>query len=171
MMDLANLWDWAGISFGKEDTFLLFLSIKKLVEAKQLKSVRVWGKIYGTRKNYIIAEGELKEGVEDVEEAAANVVETLEVLSDPTKPKDDVKDEVKENVGAKVPVPEVKKFAPLPKEARAGTNKYIYYACNHVEGPWFRLPDVIPERLQEARKIRKYCTGYLNGKVLSNTYN
>jgi radial spoke head protein 4A len=116
MMDLAHLWEWAGISFGKEDTFLLFLSVKKLVEKKQLKSVRLWGKIYGAKANYIIAEAELKEGVEDVEDVIANAIEAVEAV-DPLNaaPTD-----------TKVPTPKVKKFAPLSKEARSGLNKYIY---------------------------------------------
>ena len=156
MMDLASLWEWAGVSFGKEDTFLLFLSIKKLVEQKQLKSVRLWGKIFGTSANYIIAEAELKEGVEDVDEAAANAVDPTEA-TDPSiaAPSD-----------PKFPTPKTKKIAPLTKEARSGLNKYIYYTCHYVGGPWVRLPDVIPERLQESRKIRKYFTGALKTNVL-----
>ncbi|KAJ3302502.1 Radial spoke head protein 4 A [Kappamyces sp. JEL0829] len=167
MMDLANLWEWAGVSFGKEDTFLLFLSIKKLVDAKQLKSVRLWGKIYGRDANYIVAEGELKEGVEDVEDAVVNAVEP-EPLSESQKAKDEKKvEEAKEATASNIPVPEIKRFAPLAKEARTGVNKYIYYVCHTVGGPWVRLPDVIPERLQESRKIRKYFTGHLNAKISS----
>jgi radial spoke head protein 4/6 len=33
-------------------------------------------------------------------------------------------------------------------------------------GPWKRLPDVIPERLQAARRIRKYFTGRLDAPVI-----
>lgn len=157
MMDLASLWEWAGVSFGKEDTFLLFLSIKKLVETKQLKSVRLWGKIYGTRQNYIIAEAELKEGVEDVEDAIVNATEVVEGAVGESKSKSPA--------DAKLPVPKTKQYANLSKESRTGANKYIYYVCHVVGGPWSRLPDVIPERLQESRKIRKYFTGVLDTKV------
>jgi radial spoke head protein 4/6 len=150
-MDLANLWEWAGVSFGKEETFLLFLSIKKLVEQKQLKSIRFWGKIFGREKNYIITEAELKEGSDDPEEAIVNAVPKLE----------EVKVEVQE--GPKLPKP--KAFSRLSREQRSGVNKYVYYVCNYIGGQWTRLPDVVPERLQEARKIRKYFTGNLNSQV------
>ena len=156
MMDLASLWDWAGVSFGKEDTFLLFLSVKKLVAKKELKSVRLWGKIYGTNANYNIAEAELKEGVEDAEDAVANATEPIEPANL----------SISASIDAKVPTAKVKKFAPLTREARSGLNKYIYYTCQYVGGPWIRLPDVIPERLQESRKIKKYLTGNLETKVI-----
>lgn len=123
MMDLAALWEWAGVSFGKEDTFLLFLSIKKLVEMKQLKSVRLWGKIYGRFKNYIITEGEMKEGADDPEDS---IVNELPSKTDPITevPQLDV------NI-PKISKPKVIKREDLTKEARVGVNKYIYYACNH----------------------------------------
>jgi radial spoke head protein 4A len=154
MLDLANLWEWAGVSFGKEETFLLFLSIKKLVETKQLKSVRLWGKIYGCDQNYIIAEGELKDGAQDEDDAIAN----------PPQPE---KSEKKEEKNTKVNLPKPKVFAPLSKETRSGVNKYVYYCTNSVGGAWTRLPDVIPERLQESRKIHKYFTGHLDHQVHS----
>jgi radial spoke head protein 4A len=159
MMDLASLWEWSGVSFGKEDTFHLFLSIKKLVEKKQLKSVRLWGKIYGTSANYIIAEAELKEGVEDVDEPAANAFESTEANPSVSAPSD-----------THVSSSKAKKIAPLTKEVRTGLNKYIYYTCHYIGGPWVRLPDVIPERLQESRKIRKYFTGVLKTNVLYNPH-
>jgi radial spoke head protein 4A len=153
MMDLAVLWEWAGVSLGREETYLMFLSIKKLVEQKQLKSVRLWGKILGRDANYIIAEAELKEGVEDTEDAIVNAVPAVDGANK--------KDEVQE--GPKLAKP--KQFSPLSKELRIGVNKYVYYACHYIGGPWKRLPDVVPERLQEARKIRKYFTGNLDAKV------
>jgi len=37
-----------------------------------------------------------------------------------------------------------------------------------VGGPWYKLADVIPEKLQISRKIRKYFTGDLNHEVIYN---
>jgi len=37
-----------------------------------------------------------------------------------------------------------------------------------VGGPWYKLADVIPEKLQLSRKIRKYFTGDLNREVILN---
>jgi radial spoke head protein 4A len=153
MMDLANLWDWAGVSFGKEETYLLFLSIKKLVDAKQLKSIRLWGKIFGREKNYFVTEAELKEGVEDVEDALVN----------PPAP---VAAPVEEKSEKGPKLAKQKLYTGISKEQRNGANKYVYFVCNYIGGPWTRLPDVIPERLQEARKIRKYLSGNLQAPVL-----
>jgi radial spoke head protein 4A len=168
-MDLASLWDWAGVSFGKQETFILFLSIKSLVEKRQLKSVRLWGKIQGIKNNYIIAEGELQDGVNDEEDIAANAVPFIAIDVDEIVKKPELGDEVLKNEKEVSPesklAPKAKKFAPLSKESRIGANKYIYYVCKYIGGPWTRLPDVLPERLQESRKIRKYMTGELDTKV------
>ncbi|KAJ3391996.1 Radial spoke head protein 4 A [Chytriomyces hyalinus] len=169
IMDLSNLWEWAGVSFGREETFMLFLSLRKLVAEKPLKSVRLWGKIHGLHGNYIITEGELKDGAsdddgdlvngtgesaEEAEEsaAAAAEAETAEQVpvEDPTLPK------AKNRV-----------IPPLPKESRAGVNRYVYYVCSYPGAPWQRLPDVIPEKLQISRQIRKYFTGDLKQQIVS----
>jgi len=164
MMDLASLWEWAGINFGKEDSYLLFLSIKRLIEVKQLKSVRLWGKLFGLEANYIVAEGELKEGAEDIEESIANPPEANYAPIETEAPSSD-EVEVKPTNPGPQGVAKPKQYSPLPKENRIGANKYIYYVCSSVGGAWTRLPDVIPERLQEARHIRKYLTGHLNATV------
>lgn len=115
MIDLARLWEWAGVSFGNEATFLLFLSIKKLVEERQLKSARLWGKINGLKSNYIIVEGELKEGMVDDEDAVVNK----------TQKTDNVDAEGKEKDASKSKGPR-----PLSREVKSGANKYVYYTCS-----------------------------------------
>lgn len=78
MMELANIWEWAGVSLGKEDTFTLFLSLRKLAEQKALKSLRFWGKINGIQNNYYIAEGELSEGAADEDYTAGEALGSIE---------------------------------------------------------------------------------------------
>ena len=123
------------VSFGKEETYLLFLSIKKLVEEKPLKSVRLWGKINGRKSNYVIVEGELKDGAIDDDEAAANEVSDKKKDEDIPKPAEGDKegDQPTKNLeedetGA--PKPKTKPTKPLSKEARVGANKYVYYVCS-----------------------------------------
>lgn len=157
-MDLANLWDWAGVSFGRQETFILSLSIKSLVQKRQLKSARLWGKIQGIKGNYIVVEGELKDGSNDEEAAVEPFIPEIAIDGDK---KLESGDEV-----SKIESKKDKKFAPLQKENRIGVNKYIYYVCKQIGGAWTRLPDVLPERLQESRKIRKYMTGDLDAKVV-----
>ncbi|KAJ3170630.1 Radial spoke head protein 4 A [Geranomyces variabilis] len=173
ILDLATLWEWAGVSFGKDETFMLFLAIKRLIVEKPLKSVRLWGKILGTRANYIVIEGELREGADDEDEAIAN--DTGEAGAPAAEEEEAAPDaggggeEGAEGESQKIEYPKrkVKPTVPLPKEERTGVNKYVYYVCNYAGGVWMRLPDVVPEKLQAARRIRKYFTGDLKHKIVS----
>ncbi|KAJ3101101.1 Radial spoke head protein 4 A [Phlyctochytrium bullatum] len=198
IMDLANLWEWAGVAFGKEETFTLFLSLKKLVAEKPLKSVRLWGRIQTLSSPYIIVEGELRDSAVDEDEAQANqtsgesalsqtqanesAAETGEsisaaenaILQELTAKGHDVEAAQKiaklfaeESSSNNISKAKNKTIGPLSLEVRTGVNKYVYYVCTYVGGPWTRLPEVIPEKLQAARRIRKYFTGNLNHQVIS----
>uniref|UniRef100_A0A7S2XZR7 Uncharacterized protein n=1 Tax=Fibrocapsa japonica TaxID=94617 RepID=A0A7S2XZR7_9STRA len=59
MMDEANMWEWAGISFGREQTYRLYLSVKTLAESlnPDYESLRFWGKINTRNGDYYIVEG------------------------------------------------------------------------------------------------------------------
>ena len=82
------------------------MSIRGLVDTFNLKSVRLWGKIMGTERNYIVVEAEVREGAVDNETV------------------DSVEDDIG-NKGAKT-----NGLAPLSKEIKAGVNRYTYYVCN-----------------------------------------
>ncbi|KAI9343476.1 radial spokehead-like protein [Zopfochytrium polystomum] len=175
IMDLANLWEWAGVSFGKEETFIIFLSLQRLVQEKPLKSVRLWGKILGLHRSYIVTEAELKDGMQDEDPAAGEPAESPEnegegegaaVAAEGEDAAGNASGGAAENETG-LPKPKVKVIPPLSKEVRTGVNKYVYYVCNFPGGKWWRLPDVIPEKLQVARKIRKHFTGDLNKQIVS----
>lgn len=197
IMDLANLFEWAGVSFGKEETFLILLSLNKLVEEKSLKSVRLWGKILGTKADYYVVEAEMKEGMRDESqlesgnesnETRAGEQEEKEQGSDESMTDDPESAAAKAaqkklpeigsheedgdvqnwfDPGTVVPRPKHKNTPAVPVESGSGVNKYIYYVCNYPGGPWKCLPDAIPEKLQTSRKIRKYFTGNLSTKIIS----
>ncbi|CAG9326440.1 unnamed protein product [Blepharisma stoltei] len=64
----AKLLEFAGISFGEEETYRIQMSLKRLMRSSGAKEMRFWGKIYGREKDYYIAEGLLEgAGKEDVE--------------------------------------------------------------------------------------------------------
>ena len=66
----AKIFEWAGVSFGEYDIMLLQKSMQKLVATCGASSLRLWGKIRGTQKDYFIAEGTggaAEEGEEPVE--------------------------------------------------------------------------------------------------------
>ena len=48
---------WAGVSFGEEETFRIQSSLTKLSISSGSDKIRFWGKIYGTKADYYIAEG------------------------------------------------------------------------------------------------------------------
>ncbi|KAJ1566492.1 Radial spoke head protein 4 A [Cladochytrium tenue] len=171
IMDLSNLWEWAG-----------------LVRDRPLKSVRVWGKVLGLQKSYLVAEAELKDGQEDEEPAAGEQPsggadgagaggegdrEAAEKGDSGDGEGGGASEEGGQTGGVSaendptLPKPKVKVTAPLSREVRSGTNKYVYYVCTEPGGKWFRLPDVVPEKLQVARKIRKYFVGDLNRQIIS----
>merc|ERR1712166_1624150 len=56
--------EWAGVSFGAEESYRLSLSLKHLAAAVGASDLRLWGKITGTGSDYYIAEGNTAEGVE-----------------------------------------------------------------------------------------------------------
>ena len=66
MLSECKVWQWAGISFGEAETYRLAKSIKKLASTKSHKAIRLFGKIYGTERDYYILEAQ-GEGGEDEE--------------------------------------------------------------------------------------------------------
>lgn len=57
LMTEARVYEWAGVSLGHTETYLLYLSIKKkaTIEARTL---RFWGKILGRSADYYVIQGE-----------------------------------------------------------------------------------------------------------------
>lgn len=65
-----QIYQWAGIGFGEQETYRLMKSLKKLALEKQAKYIRFFGKIFGTQKDYYIAEAEVEAGEEAAGEGA-----------------------------------------------------------------------------------------------------
>lgn len=66
LMADAELLEWAGVSIGKDEWFQLQLSIQELCDEKAgadmpLDSVRFWGKVSGTAKDYYVVEAKCAE--------------------------------------------------------------------------------------------------------------
>jgi radial spoke head protein 4A len=72
----SKVWQWAGVGFGEYDTMCLQKSLKQLVAKTGATSIRFWGKIKGTEKDYYVAEGTLDAG--EPAEDAEPVTETVE---------------------------------------------------------------------------------------------
>ena len=55
----AEMLEWAGVDFGEEDTYRMGRSFKRLAQMSGAESLQLFGKIYGTSKDYWIACGKL----------------------------------------------------------------------------------------------------------------
>ena len=53
--------EWAGINFGQDTTFVIQKSLKRLASLSGAESLRLFGKIFGTKKDYWVAQGVLNE--------------------------------------------------------------------------------------------------------------
>jgi len=69
LMDEANMWEWAGVSFGREETYRLYLSVKVLAESlpADYESLRFWGRVSARGGAYYIVEGKTFEDKEDLD--------------------------------------------------------------------------------------------------------
>eukprot|EP00741_Cyanophora_paradoxa_P008658 tig00001366_g8381.t1 len=144
LMAEAEMFEAGGVGFGREEAFRLALSIKKQLADdpnRKLKKVRLFGKFLGVRGDYFVVEAEPKEW----EPAAA--------------PEGGEGDSPKLGPDGQPLVP--------PEGNGEGTNKYQYWVCSYVGGPWTLLPNVTPQQINVARQIKKFLTGDLKAPVSS----
>ncbi|KAJ1345024.1 hypothetical protein BSLG_000539 [Batrachochytrium salamandrivorans] len=158
IMDLANFWEWAGVP-----------SQRKISQIGA-----PMGKDFGTQRNYIIVEAEVKEGVVDPDDELANATLFTNIDAADKLPVNNTNNgdspiaisKIQEDDEMELPKTKAKSVKPLTKETRSGVNRYVYYTSHFAGGPWTRLPDAVPEHLQCARKIHKYFTGNLTTKIV-----
>jgi len=67
VMETAFYFEQGGIGLSRDETYLIFLALKKLVSVQPIQTCRFWGRILGREKNYIIAEVQFREGEEEEE--------------------------------------------------------------------------------------------------------
>ncbi|XP_003799651.1 radial spoke head protein 6 homolog A [Otolemur garnettii] len=166
IMEAAFHFGQAGVGLSSDESFRVFLALKQLVEQQPIHTCRFWGKILGLRRNYLVAEVEFREGEEEgEEEEAEELIEGGEAMEGHLEEEGE---EDEEKIADAVPKPTWKPPPVIPKEdSRTGTNKYLYFVCNEPGRPWTRLPHVTPAQIVNARKIRKFLTGYLDAPVIS----
>eukprot|EP00754_Rhynchopus_humris_P035969 Rhum_TRINITY_DN17681_c0_g1::Rhum_TRINITY_DN17681_c0_g1_i1::g.166327::m.166327/K19756/RSPH4A; radial spoke head protein 4A len=129
-----------GVGMPRREYTLLEESMARLVAEKGLKDVQCFGRIFGTEQNYtVVRSRRWLPGPDDKLYA-----ERYAAVKPPRK-------------GLEVPVP--------PEPPGVGLNRYTFWVCEHAGGPWVPLPDVTPEQVAVARRIRKYFTGRLDAAV------
>ena len=57
LQDNKQVYQWAGINFGEQVCMLMQKSLQNLARTSGASSLRFWGKICGTERDYYIAEG------------------------------------------------------------------------------------------------------------------
>jgi len=59
IVEEQRMFEWAGVVFGEEEVMRLSKAIKRLALLSGASQLRFWGKVYGTQKDYWVAEGVL----------------------------------------------------------------------------------------------------------------
>jgi hypothetical protein len=59
VVEEGRLFEWAGLSFGDDETYRLSKSLRRLALLSGASRLRFWGKIYGNQKDYLVVEGVL----------------------------------------------------------------------------------------------------------------
>ena len=148
----ASLYEAAAVGSGltRSNAVNLYMGMQKLAnQDPDLTSIRLWGVIFGTKRDYLVCEGQYGEDYAEPEEEA------------PPEPEDG-----EEEDGPKPP--------PLTPAEPVGTgaNKYVYYVANYdgemlCLDKWTKLPKSRPECIMVARKIKKMFSGDLEAPITS----
>ncbi|KAM3619548.1 uncharacterized protein V6R79_010022 [Siganus canaliculatus] len=142
----------AGVGLGREEMQRIFLSLRQLVESQGLLHCRLWGKILGLKRNYIVAEAEYRDVEEEEEQNSQREKREAE----------------RNNRADSLPRSTYEPPPPVPNEALGtGANKFLYYVCSEPGLPWSKLPPVTPAQITVARQIRKFFTGSLDSPIVS----
>ncbi|XP_076987507.1 radial spoke head protein 6 homolog A isoform X2 [Tamandua tetradactyla] len=165
VMETAFYFEQAGVGLSSDESFRIFLALKQLVEQQPIHTCRFWGKILGLSRSYLVAEVEFREGEEEGEEEEGE--DMLEGGAMEAQGEEEGEEDEEKAIDL-IPKPTWKPPPVIPKEeSRTGANKYLYFVCNEPGLPWTRLPHVTPLQVVQARKIKKFFTGYLDAPVLS----
>ncbi|KAG5844531.1 hypothetical protein ANANG_G00163480 [Anguilla anguilla] len=122
----------AGVGLAREEMQRVHLALKQLVDSQPLQSCRFWGKILGTRANYLVAEVDFREGEEEEEDSPQE--EGADEEEKEGGSKDDDEEEAEEAID---PLPESTYKPPpaVPKEEnRTGVNKFTYFIRRFFTG-------------------------------------
>ena len=134
-----TMWKHCGAGLSDQEAFLLDQSITKLAASKNLSEVRFVGKIFGIHGNYIVVSS--KRWVAEGE----NVFEEVNTMPKPPRKKVEVDIQ--------------------SEPAYKGCNRLSFWVTPTASGKWTLLPDITPQEINAARKIRKLFTGNLDAKI------
>ena len=140
LLSESRVFQWAGVGFGEMETYRLQKSIKKLAASKSHKSVRFFGKIFGTERDYYVVEA-TGDGGEEEEAAGEAAAEAEDGEADPKL-----------------------------EARGTGVNELTYYVTQDSLSEWKRLPDLSYKELNAARQIKVLFTGDLERPIFTNPF-
>lgn len=170
-----NRFKLGGIVLSTEEANRLNLGFKRLVHQFKLNEVRFWGKIFGTKQNYYIAEAPYQDNVtpEDFAKrrpsfAMSPIPEESEV-SFPEKEDEDEENPTGSDVeNSEEENTKVKKTAgEIIEENGIGINEYLYFVCNEIGESWRCLPSLKPNHIFSCRRLSLLLTGNLDADIRS----
>ncbi|KAJ9468222.1 Flagellar radial spoke protein 4 [Diplonema papillatum] len=132
----------AGIGLPRREYLLIEQSIAKLAREKKLEDVQFFGKVFGTKGNYLVAVSRRH---------FADETETMwqERYAMPKPPRK----------GLEVPIQQ--------EPPGVGLNMVTFWVAGHAGAEWVDLPDVTPQQIGVSRQIKKFLTGSLDAEVNS----
>ncbi|XP_073950126.1 radial spoke head protein 6 homolog A-like isoform X2 [Choristoneura fumiferana] len=172
-----------GYGLPASECYAVYVALKMLSIKEPVATVRFFGKIFGTKANYYVAETDLTieeldrrirefelkdmpgEG-EDIEEKEENEgEEQKEMLGEGEV----LEDKNKEPVPPKLPPVPVSTWQPPPpipvERPGQGINKKVFWVCNVPGEPWVCLPDLTPDHVRVARLTVRCMTGDLDAEI------
>lgn len=181
-------WNLCGLSFHQQEVYQLSLSLQNLQQHPAVASCRFWGKIFGLKKSYIIAEVEL--ALDEIKKRETLMINEInERISCYARIQEDGKitspspiftpgskwsTYPSENVSVMKPtaidIPKsqyVPSFDIPPEIIGTGLNRKSYFVINESTDNWIELPIVTPKQIDVARKIQKFFTGNLETEIFS----
>lgn len=181
---LNHLLPHIGLGFPKKSTMAFILAMRMLQKDHALENVRFWGKIYGLKQNYFVAEAtltaeererRLMEMTED-ENGEGSVMNVVDMELPHSVKSLNFPGETEEEQGEfhfpykmpPLPVAKFKKPVDIePEEPGTGLNKMTYLICNELGQDWTELPDVTPAQIIAARQFPCYLTGDMDAPIVS----
>ena len=136
VLEDMSFFEWAGVGLPREESYKLMLAMAELTqENSDLGSVRLFGKILGTRSDYFVLEATYAAG--SAPELDASVPRVWD--------------------GKSGPVPD--------EAPGTGLNQCCYFVSNDVSAPFVQLPHVTPAQVVASQQVKKFLTGDLEADV------
>eukprot|EP00928_Gymnodinium_smaydae_P061556 TRINITY_DN45602_c0_g1_i1.p1 TRINITY_DN45602_c0_g1~~TRINITY_DN45602_c0_g1_i1.p1 ORF type:complete len:576 (-),score=166.03 TRINITY_DN45602_c0_g1_i1:64-1701(-) len=165
-MEDATMFEWAGVGFGKQESFHIAMSLRKLAaETPALASLRLWGKVLGTEADYYVAEATLQTfgAAAPAEPALLSAKQLAARAAELTKTG-------VYNLETRPP-PLVLPGTDYDVECRGqGANTCVYYVSHGGTEPFKPLPAARASMIVAARDIQKLFTGRLDARVDSTPW-